>query len=105
MIRNLLSILLVATTTAALAQSWPFNYPDDAKPGSLLDLRGLNEKVAGETGFVRVGPDGRSFVRGDGQAIRFWPVCGYGYRLKPEEMRAEARFFAKMGVNMVRIHG
>jgi hypothetical protein len=109
MSRNILSIVLLALCGSAMAQfagdSWPFVYPDDTKPGSLLDLRFLNEKVAGETGFVKVGPDGRSFVRGDGKAIRFWPVCGYGYRLKPEDMQAEARFFAKMGVNMVRIHG
>jgi hypothetical protein len=109
MSRTLLSTALAAICASTFAQansdSWAFSYPDDTKPGSLLDFRNLNEKVAGETGFVRVGPDGRSFIRGDGQAIRFWPVCGYGYRLKPDDMKAEARFFAKMGVNMVRIHG
>ena len=109
MTRQLVSLLLAGIVAGACGQgtpnTWAFHYPDDSKAGSLLDLRNLNEKVAGETGFIKVGKDGRSFVRGDGKAIRFWPVCGYGYRLKPEEMQAEARFFAKMGVNMVRIHG
>ena len=38
----------------------------------MLDLRYLNEKAAGEHGFIRLSPDGNSFVRGDGQPIRFW---------------------------------
>ena len=54
---------------------------------------------------MRVAPDGRGFVRGDGKPIRFWPVNAGGWHLKPEEMAANARFLAKMGVNMVRIHG
>jgi hypothetical protein len=86
------------------APTWSFAFSESDRPGALLDLRSLNEKVSGETGFVRLSPDGRSFVRGDGQPIRFWPVCSYGYRLKPDEMAANARFLAKMGVNMVRIH-
>ena len=84
--------------------SWAFSYPGSDKPGSRLDLRYLNEPTAGETGFVHLSPDGRVFLRGDGKPIRFWPVCAYGYRLKPEEMAANARFLAKMGVNMVRLH-
>lgn len=95
---------LLAALAFWQAQSWPFSYPDDARPGSWLDLRALNEIVAGEAGYVRVSPDGRGFVRGDGKPIRFWPVDSYGYRLKPEEMDANARFLAKMGVNMVRLH-
>jgi len=38
----------------------------------VLDLRYLNEEVAGEHGFIRLSPDGNSFVRGDGRPIRFW---------------------------------
>ena len=106
--RPLITICLASLFIQASAQStgsWPFAYPDDTKPGSLLDLRSMNEKVAGETGYIHLSTDGRSFIKGDGTPIRFWPVCGYGYRLKPDEMKAEARFFAKMGINMVRIHG
>lgn len=87
------------------AESWVFAYPDDTKPGSRLDLRYLNEKVAGETGYIRLAPDGQSFLRGDGKPIRFWAINSFAYRLKPEEMAASARFLAKMGVNLVRLHG
>ncbi len=96
--------LLAALTFALSSGTWPFAYPGDGKGAAVLDLRFLNEKRAGETGFVRVAPDGRGFVRGDGKPLRFWPVCAYGYRLKPEEMAENARFLAKMGVNMVRLH-
>src|ERR1700753_2432607 len=99
-----MTFLFAALVLHQQAGSWAFQYPDDSKSGSMIDLRYLNEKVAGETGFVRVSPDGRGFVKGDGKPIRFWPVCSYGYRLKPEEMAANARFLAKMGVNLVRIH-
>jgi hypothetical protein len=98
-------ILLVASLLLAQQSgSWAFSYPGDSRPGSLLDLRYLNEPIAGETGYVRVGKDGRGFVRGDGTPIRFWAVCSYGFRLKPDQMDANARFLAKMGVNMVRVH-
>lgn len=100
-----LALQACGQSAAPAAGSWPFVYPGETKPGAVLDLRYLNEKVAGETGFVRVSEDGRGFVRGDGKPIRFWPACAYGYRLKPEEMASNARFLAKMGVNMVRIHG
>ena len=106
--RSLLTLFLASLFAHTYGQSpgtWPFAYPDDSKPGSLLDLRWMNEKTAGESGFIHLSQDGRSFVKGDGTAIRFWPVCGYGYRLRPDEMKAQARFFAKMGINMVRIHG
>ena len=106
---TLITLCLTLLSLKAGAQSqigsWPFSYPDDTKSGSLLDLRSLNEKIAGESGYIRLSPDGNSFVRGDGNPIRFWPVCGYGYRLSPLQMKANARFLAKMGVNMVRIHG
>ena len=93
-------LALVAQQTG----SWAFTYPDDSKPGCLLDLRYLNEKKAGESGYVKLSADGSAFVKGDGKPIRFWPVCSYGFRLKPDEMDANARFLAKMGVNMVRLH-
>lgn len=99
-----LPVAASAQTAAKTPDTWTFTYPDDTRPGCLLDLRGLNETKAGQTGFVKISPDGRGFVRGDGRPIRFWPVCGYGYRLSPAQMDSDARFLAKMGVNMVRIH-
>lgn len=86
-------------------QSWPFEPgPDPFSDEALLDLRGLNEAVAGETGFVRLSEDGMGFVRGDGQPIRFWSVVSGGYGLSPEDMDRHCRWLAKLGVNMIRIH-
>jgi hypothetical protein len=90
--------------TASAPATWAFNYPDDSRPGCLLDLRYLNEKTAGETGFVKLTPDGNGFALGNGKPVRFWSVVTDAYRLKPDEMAIHARFLAKIGVNMVRLH-
>jgi hypothetical protein len=86
--------------------TWEFTPPPariDAK--ALLDLRFLNKKEAGETGFLRVANDGRGFVRGDGSPIRLWAVGSDVYRNRSRaDMARHARFLAKLGVNMVRIH-
>ena len=57
------------------ANSWAFAPIEDAfTDNALLDLRSLNEKVAGENGFLRLSEDGNSFVLGDGTPVRFWAV-------------------------------
>jgi hypothetical protein len=87
---------------------------DDFKTDALLDLRWLNEKTAGATGFIRIGAEG-NFILGDGQPIRFWAVGSDVGREKPWQARPlgrgtepdlerHARFLAKRGVNMVRCH-
>lgn len=87
------------------AGAWDFSYPaDTSKSGCLLDLRSLNEKVAGESGFVRLSADGNSFLLGNGKPVRFWSVGTDIYRKSPEEMAKQARFLARIGVNMVRLH-
>ena len=83
--------------------TWAFSYPDDTRPGALLDLRSLNEKTAGESGFVRLSPDGGSFVLGNGKPVRFW-ACGLDYHGTDAEMARKAHFLARLGVNMVRLH-
>jgi hypothetical protein len=102
-----------APTTAA-PSTWAFQPPpDEFRADALLDLRSLNEAVAGETGFVRVGANG-DFLRGDGKPIRFWAVNSdvgrrpfiatpLGPRNAPDLAR-HARFLAKRGVNLVRLH-
>jgi hypothetical protein len=89
--------------------------PDSFSSTALLDLRSLNEKVAGESGFVKVSPEG-DFLTGNGKPLRVWAVnTGVG-REKPFVKRPlgrqtepnldrHARFLAKRGVNMVRYHG
>ncbi|MCF8225618.1 MAG: hypothetical protein K9J30_07040 [Bacteroidales bacterium] len=89
-------------------EPWEFNYPgDDFKDNALLDLRYLNEDEAGMHGFIGLSEDGESFIRGDGEFIRFWPVNGGGSTrgMSDEELAWHARFLAKQGVNMNRWHG
>jgi len=84
---------------------WAFPRLDDPfTDEAMLDLRHLNERESGEHGFIRLSDDGNGFVRGDGQPIRFWSVASYGFRLPPDQMDRHARFLAKLGVNMVRLH-
>jgi len=76
--------------------------PDSFSAKSAIDLRRLNEKVAGEGGFI--GVDGSHFIHSQTRKpIRFWAVNG-----PPSQDRAglqqEARSLAKRGVNLVRIH-
>jgi hypothetical protein len=86
---------------------WAFTPERDTfSSSSLLDLRGLNEKVAGESGFVRRSADGNSFVLGNGKPARFWSITTYQQREKDDKKLAHhARWLAKRGVNMVRSHG
>ncbi len=86
------------------APTWAFGYNGIDRPGSLLNLRSLNEKTAGESGFVRLSKDGRDFVTGSGNPLRFWSVVTDGYHLKQDELARHARFLASIGVNMVRLH-
>ena len=90
---------------AAGAGTWVFEpKPDPFEGSALLDLRSLNEKESGETGFVKLSKDGNDFARGDGTPIRFWAVGSDLYRKSPEEMDRHCRFLAKLGVNLVRLH-
>ncbi len=55
---------------------------------------------------MRLSPDGESFVLGDGSPVRFWAVTTYVQRDRSaEDLAHHARFLAKRGVNMVRLHG
>lgn len=96
---------IVPAASLRADDTWPFVARDDAfTSDALLDLRSLNEGRSGEHGFIKISADGNSFVRGDGQPIRFWAVGADGWTLKPEEMDRQCRFLAKMGVNLARLH-
>ncbi|WOD38422.1 hypothetical protein [Nodosilinea sp. E11] len=87
-------------------QSWDFTpEPDTFSDEALLDLRYLNEAVAGETGFIHQSADGQDLVAGDGAPMRFWPVNSFIWQQKPAAIAEQARFLAKRGVNLVRWHG
>jgi hypothetical protein len=86
--------------------SWLFNPSAVGHGLPLLNLRYLNEKTAGEHGFIRVSRNGYGFVRGDGKPIRFWGVTSFAGDLKGfQAAKSAARFLARYGVNMVRFHG
>jgi hypothetical protein len=77
--------------------------PDDFKP-SPIDLRFLNEKFAGENGFIQV--RGEQFVHQKGnKPVRFWAVNGPPNELKGEALKRAFQTLAKHGVNMIRMHG
>jgi len=109
-------LVCVGTTAAGAGESrpyteldesdcWVFNPPkDDFTEDAAIDLRYLNEKTAGRTGFIALSQDKMSFVRGDGEPIRFWSVVDDGWRMEPEKMERHLRWLAKLGVNMVRVH-
>lgn len=89
------------------AGTWDFVYPgDDSGKTSPIDLRYLNETYAGEHGFIKQSSSGDSFVTGDGQPIRFWAVNldAQLYQIPDSALATCARFLAKMGVNMIRLH-
>jgi hypothetical protein len=116
-----------ATFRASSAASWPFAYEENVFGDDVvLDLRSLNERQAGEGGFVGRSADGNSFALADGTPLRFWAAnvdTGLYYgpgevswsqdrdylklarrTFKPEILRQHARWLAKMGVNLVRLH-
>jgi len=84
---------------------WAFEPAADPFGAAALDLRALNERAAGEQGFVR--RDGAEFVLGGGRPVRFWGVnAGPGVvRLDHDSLDYLARRLAKVGVNIVRFHG
>jgi hypothetical protein len=86
--------------------SWAFEPAlDTYDPQALLDLRYLNEKRAGESGFIQLSPDKEDFVMGNGKSIRFWAVNSGIWKKDLASMKDQARFLAKRGVNLVRWHG
>jgi len=111
----LLAMIPMLGCSQEAPRTWPFTPPiDEFSNQSLLDLRYLNEKTAGETGFVSVDSAG-DFRLGNGKPARFWAINSGVSREKPWQKRPlgrdtepdlarAARFYAKRGVNLVRLH-
>ena len=79
--------------------------PDPFRP-SPIDLRSLNEKEAGENGWIVV--RGGQFVHSKtGKPVRFWAVNAGPDLIRMDKASVDylARYLAKYGVNMVRLHG
>ena len=76
--------------------------PDRFSTSSGINLRALNEKTAGDGGWI--GVKGSQFVHTKtGEPVRFWAVNEQSGKTRAE-LRTEARILAKHGVNLVRIH-
>lgn len=101
----LLSPLASAQQPADAGKDWlPFAPPDRFDAGSAIDLRHLNEPVAGEAGPISV--TNGHFTGGPGaQPMRFWAVNGPPAEQSPEALARSARLLARYGVNLVRLHG
>jgi hypothetical protein len=102
--RFLIPLILIATLTSRADEWLPFNPNQDPfTPDSVIDLRLLNEKQAGDGGFIST--RGSKFVHAtSGEPVRFWAVNGCPGE-RPIELKKTARLLAKLGVNLVRIHG
>ena len=82
----------------------PASDPDEAPTVDLRTL--LNEPEAGSKGFIKA--NGDRFVHADtGEEIRFWGVnAGHGIvNVDNASVDYLARFLARRGVNLVRLHG
>ncbi len=108
---RLTTTLLALSVTATLGAAetipagwfaWPAVEPVD---GSALDLRALNQDVAGAAGRILT-KDGR-FVTPDGKRVRFLATNLGGHEAFPatqQEADGIARRLAKAGINLVRLH-
>jgi hypothetical protein len=77
---------------------------DKFDESSVIDLRFLNERFAGENGWI-VAKEGRFYHEKTGEPVRFWGVNGPPEDIHGEDLTYTARLLAKYGVNLVRIHG
>jgi hypothetical protein len=78
LIMAVLAVFYIAPLFAqSPANGWSFSYPGDSfTSDALLDLRYLNEKIAGENGFIQLSTDGNSFQTENGKPMRFWSING-----------------------------
>lgn len=93
-------------TQLEIAGWFPFDPDADNFESSPIDLRSLNEKFAGEKGFITV--KGDQFIHSKtNEPVRFWGVNAGPdiVRLPKPFVDYLARHLAKLGVNIVRVHG
>jgi len=84
---------------------WAFTPAKDTfSADALFDLRSLNEKVAGESGYVVRSKDGNELMLGNGKPARFWALNDGAHENPKVDLARHARFIAKRGINMVRAH-
>jgi hypothetical protein len=91
------------TSVTDTSKWFPYTLPWDTP--SPLDVSFLNEKPAGQHGFIAVKGD-QFITSGNGQPIRFWGTCFSAGANFPTHEQAEliAKRLASFGVNIVRTH-
>lgn len=105
-----LAFTALASTTSPAGDTengawFAFDPRPDPFTDSPIDLRFLNEKFAGEHGFIAA-KDGHFIHSANGQPVRFWAVNGpAGEDRDRAALNRTARWLAKYGVNLVRRHG
>lgn len=75
---------------------------DPLRENAALNLRGLNEMVAGQSGFIH--RKGDRFVRGDGEEIRFWTMTMYSRNWDHDTLDYLVKRLARQGFNLLRIY-
>lgn len=93
------------STPASNEGYFAFDPAYDGFNAAELDLRGLNEEIAGQSGFVKT--NGENFIFPDGEKTRFWGVNTGHDTLNAGNSAIDylAKSLAKRGVNLIRIHG
>jgi len=101
-----LTLVLAPPRVVGQGNGWfPFAPKADDLDASVIDLRFLNEKFAGEHGFVTV-TNGHFAHSATGEKVRFWAVNGPPSEAKDRAaLRQTGRLLAFYGVNLVRRHG
>lgn len=105
-----LTLAVLSFTAGCYAQSgatWTFEpRTDPFEEDCLLDLRFLNEKVAGEKGWMTA-RDGKFYIPGSDMPFRAWSagLSPHGASYSKEELAYSARAFSKRGINQVREMG
>ncbi|MDX2109372.1 MAG: hypothetical protein SFY80_03935 [Verrucomicrobiota bacterium] len=107
--KNLSTIVVVlilgfaTTSDAQTFWSWPTE-TDPYADSALLDLRNLNEDMAGDLGWVY--REDEKLYFGNGKEARFWSINLRDWgSFSDAQLRNLARLSAKRGVNMVRTLG
>jgi len=96
--------LTLCAQALAAEEGWSeFTPSEDTFTESVIDLRLLNQKVAGQDGFVAAKGDQFIFAN-SGEPVRFWAVNAPPHELSGDALKKSARRLAKYGVNLARLH-
>ncbi len=102
---RLLALLALLPAFAGAESGWfPWRPPAETAQESAINLRYLNEKFAGENGWIQA--KGEQFVHSrTGAPVRFWAVNGPpGSSNNAADWKEDARVLSRHGVNLVRLH-